>query len=130
MPLMDAIPKLKLLIPRLASDSEGEIVATVNAIVRTLKSNGTDLHDLAAALDGGAKQGPRKSTSQEQKPKDDPAKKWRNVIEFCLENLDWLSERERTFVTDMDGNLKKWGSPTEKQGNWLMSIFTKLGGEA
>lgn len=30
----------------------------------------------------------------------------------------------------MDGNLKKWGSPTEKQGNWLMSIFTKLGGEA
>lgn len=130
MPLMDAIPKLKLLIPRLASDSDGEVVATVAAIARTLKSNGADLHDLAAALDGSAKQGPRKTTQHQEKPNEDPARKWREIIEFCKANLEWLSEREQTFVTDMDGNLKKWGSPTEKQGAWLMNIFTKLGGQA
>ena len=129
MPLMDAMPKLKLLIPRLASDNDGEIVATVNAIARTLKSNGADLHDLAAALDGGVKSNPRPNTYQREKPKDDPIRRWREIMDFCLANSEWLSERERTFVNDMDGNLRKWGSPTEKQGNWLMSIFMKLGGE-
>lgn len=129
MPLMDAIPKLKLLIPRLASDSEGEIVATVNAIARTLKSNGADLHDLAAALDGAPKQSYRRYEQQNEKPKEDPARKWRDIVAFCLENIEWLSEREKTFVSDMNGNLKKWGTPTEKQGAWLMSIFTKLGGQ-
>jgi len=129
MPLMDAIPKLKLLIPRLASDSEGEIVATVNAIARTLKSNGADLHDLAAALEPGAKQRYRSDTSYDEKPKQDQNRRWREIIEFCASNAEWLSEREKTFVADMDGNLRKWGSPTEKQGAWLMSIFVKLGGQ-
>lgn len=128
MPLMDALPKLKLLIPRLASDSDGEVIATVNAIIKTLKSNGADLHDMAAALEPGSKKNYQRTTSQNEKPRDDPARKWREVIAFCLENIEWLSEREQTFVNDMDGNLKKWGTPTEKQGNWLMSIFTKLGG--
>ncbi len=129
MPLMDAIPKLKLLIPRLASDSDGEIVATVSAIARTLKSNGADLHDLAAALDGGIKPNPRANSYRQERPKEDPIRKWREVMDYCLANSAWLSEREKTFVNDMDGNLKKWGSPTEKQGAWLMSIFTKLGGQ-
>lgn len=126
---MDAIPKLKLLIPRLASDSDGEVVATVAAIARTLKSNGADLHDLAAALDAGSRSGQHKKPSYEEKPKQNPSNKWRDILNFCLANMEWLSEREQTFVTDMDGNLKKWGSPTEKQGVWLMSIFTKLGGQ-
>lgn len=134
MPLMDAIPKLKLLIPRLASDSDGEIVATVNAIARTLKSNGADLHDLAAALEANAKKNNASGsyTYQEKpksKPKPEPTNKWREVLNFCLENMEWLSEREQKFVSDMDSNLMKWGSPTEKQGNWLMSIYRKLGGQ-
>ena len=134
MPLMDAIPKLKLLIPRLASDSDGEIVATVNAIARTLKSNGADLHDLAAALETNSRNNNSGGsyTYQEKpksKPKPEPTNKWREVLNFCMENMDWLSEREQTFVSDMDGNLKKWGSPTEKQGNWLMSIYRQLGGQ-
>ena len=42
--------KLAKLIPRLATDQDGEIVNTVLAIGRVLKSEGLDFHDLAAAL--------------------------------------------------------------------------------
>jgi len=38
------------LIPRLATDHEGEIVATVHAIRRTLDADGATLHDLADAI--------------------------------------------------------------------------------
>jgi hypothetical protein len=44
--------KLALLIPRLASDFEGEIVATVRAIRRLLEADGYDLHDLARVIEG------------------------------------------------------------------------------
>ena len=42
--------KLALLVPRLGTDHDGEIVATVLAIRRLLGAHGLDLHDLAAAL--------------------------------------------------------------------------------
>ena len=37
--------KLGDLVRRLASNHDGEIIATVYALRRTLKSNGQDLHD-------------------------------------------------------------------------------------
>ena len=43
-------PKLAKLIPRLASDHDGEVVATVAAIRRTLQAGGADLHDFAGAV--------------------------------------------------------------------------------
>jgi hypothetical protein len=44
--------KLALLIPRLASNHDGEVVATARAIYRTLEAAGRDFHDLAALVDG------------------------------------------------------------------------------
>jgi hypothetical protein len=41
--------KLALIIPRLGSDHDGEVVATARAISRTLTAAGLDWHDLAAA---------------------------------------------------------------------------------
>ena len=38
------------LIPRLASDHDGEVVATARAIERLLKAGGRDWHDLAASV--------------------------------------------------------------------------------
>ena len=43
-------PKLSKLIPLLASDKDGEVVATARAIGRTLAQAGADFHDLAAAI--------------------------------------------------------------------------------
>jgi hypothetical protein len=53
---MTAMPldatKIASLIPLLSSDKDGEVLATVEAIKRTLKSGGCDLHDLASRLVG------------------------------------------------------------------------------
>ena len=46
----DTGARLGRLLPRLASDAPGEVVATVAAIRRTLDRAGLDLHDLAARL--------------------------------------------------------------------------------
>src|SRR5258706_16188597 len=47
---IEARDRLKKLIPMLASDQDGEKLATVGAIIRTLQSNESDFHDLAAKL--------------------------------------------------------------------------------
>lgn len=42
--------RLQKLLPRLASNADGEVLATVRAIRSALQSDGLDLHDLAAAI--------------------------------------------------------------------------------
>jgi hypothetical protein len=42
--------RLSKLIPRLATDADGEVLATVRAIRAALQSAGLDLHDLAASI--------------------------------------------------------------------------------
>jgi hypothetical protein len=42
--------RLSKLIPRLATDADGEILATVRAIRAALQSEGLDLHDLASSI--------------------------------------------------------------------------------
>ncbi len=44
--------KIALLIPMLSSDNENEVVGTVRAIERRLKSAGLDLHWLAKQIEG------------------------------------------------------------------------------
>ncbi|TLG75154.1 hypothetical protein [Methylocystis sp. B8] len=46
--------KLAAILPRLASNHDGEVVATARAIDRTLKSVGADWHDLTEAFTRGA----------------------------------------------------------------------------
>jgi hypothetical protein len=84
--------KLALLIPRLASEFDGEIVATVHAIRRLLDASGHDLHDLARIV-AGTKIGP-----QDEPPRHDggPA----GIIAVCEQLLEtfWLSQWERNFL--------------------------------
>ncbi|MGV2049301.1 hypothetical protein ACQZ48_04385 [Agrobacterium sp. 22-209-1] len=44
------IDKLGKLFPRLASDHDGEVVATARAIIRILEKSGASLHDLAGEM--------------------------------------------------------------------------------
>ena len=53
----DTAAKLAKILPRLASEHDGEILATVRGISRTLAAAGLDWHALAAAI--GAPAGPR-----------------------------------------------------------------------
>ena len=45
-----AAPKLLMLIPRLASNQDGEVVALVRTIGRVLRASNLDWHDLAAGI--------------------------------------------------------------------------------
>jgi flagellar motility protein MotE (MotC chaperone) len=53
MTISSIAPKLSKLIPMLSSDNDGETVAAVRAIDRTLKAAKLDWHDLAKALAAG-----------------------------------------------------------------------------
>jgi hypothetical protein len=98
------IPMLDKLIPLLASNHDGEVVATVRAIGRVLKSGGFDWHDLAAWL----------RTPVTQIPHVD----WRLNVRFCFENADLLNKRELDFIT----NIARGRKPTDKQVKWLCAI--------
>ena len=75
--LITAAPKLSKLIPLLASDKPGEVVATAAAITRTLKQIGADWHDLTAVL-------------TRAKPSDaSPQLAWRDIPDS--EQAGWLA---------------------------------------
>lgn len=136
MALRDAAPKLQILIPRLASDSDGEVIATVSAIRRTLKKNGVDLHDLASAVSGETHTTRGARREKKENPKTDRNKynynyqsnseDWSEILDYLNNCIYDLSPREREFIEDMGENLEKWGTPTERQGAWMKSIYEKM----
>jgi hypothetical protein len=100
------LEKLAKLIPRLASNHPGEVVATVAAIRRTLQNAGADLHDLGEALDA------------------DAAPEWRDQVLLCRRNWDLLLDRERGLVE----SLERWrGTPTAKQLAFLKNVHESAG---
>lgn len=117
--LATVAPKLGALIPRLASDHDGEIIATVRALRRVLEGEGLDLHDLADALAGPPVCQPPRAA-----PFD--ARDWRRAAGWCAARAERLSDKEAAFVARLaDGG---WRRPTitVKQDEWLADIVAKL----
>lgn len=124
--LAPVAPKIAKLIPRLATNHDGEVVATVRAIERTLKSAGFDFHTLAHALEEEPQE--KVVVVYRDRPKNatDPDT-WAEVAKWCRENdRERLSPKEREFVRDMAARLVCDGEPTEKQAAWLRAIYAKL----
>jgi hypothetical protein len=93
----DLATKLRLLIPRLASDADGEVVATVAAIRRVLAAEGLDLHDLVAALTAGHEPTPAE------------------LAEACLRSgRDWR-ERDVDFLNNVTRFGAAWPALSERQ---------------
>ena len=141
--------KLSRLIRLLASDKEGEVVATAAAINRMLRSAGADIHTLAdrvAHTNGGAKLSEAEMKqlydagfndgllAAENQPhgtdfhNTDGSPVWNEVVEFCQRRGSRLSTREQEFVDSVAAQLV-YREPTEKQAKWLKSIFLRLGGK-
>src|SRR4051812_42530203 len=115
-------PRLARLIPRLASNHDGEVVATVRAIARTLKSSGLDFHDLAGALEHE----PETRVIYRDWAPSCPAT-WHELALWCAGHDEGhLKQHERDFVDDMADYLVCDGEPTEKQANWLRALYRKL----
>lgn len=107
-------PKISKLIPRLASEHDGEVLATVSALRRTLEAAGLDLLDLAKALGT-----PVPPTVQ--------PRSWAEIAAWCRNHGQTsLSLKEFVFVSDMAHRFSRGSQPTEKQTAWLMAIYAKL----
>ncbi len=116
--LATVAPRLAKLIPRLATNHDGEIVATVRAIERTLKSAGLDFHALAQAVETPA---PRMIEST------NTPTTWGEVARWCRDHDHTrLTEKERAFVADMAARFICDSEPTEKQAAWLRAIYARL----
>jgi len=110
--LTPVAPRLSKLIPRLASNHDGEIVAAARAIGRTLASHRLDWHDLAQAISLPA---------PAVRPCDDAD--WRDLLAFCASRMNLLNGREREFLR----SIARWrGDLTERQRKWLEAIAEKL----
>ena len=110
--------KICLLIPKLATPHNGELVATRDAIGRLLLSAGLDWHDLARAA--GIPAPPLVTVSRTSAPSfGDLARAARDL------DRDRLTPRERAFVADMCRRGFAF-CPSPRQADWLASIFDQL----
>ena len=105
--------KLAKIIPRLGTDHAGEVVATVEAMKRTLAAGGLDLHDLAAWIgDAGADVDPVLED-----------------IEFALSHCAALNAIEIDFLTNVRRWVRYGGELSVKQRAWLGRIAARFEGE-
>lgn len=130
------LDKLGKLFPRLASDHDGEVVATARAIIRTLESAGSSLHDLGGFMQPRTveriiyreKAAPRAATPK-AKPKPKPKKKaakpsapkpdysadnvpYEEILEFAdrlIDDCD-LNAWEVNFVSTLRATAAMYGS--------------------
>jgi hypothetical protein len=134
----------------LSSSNDGEIVATVYAMRRILKSVGTDVHgladhlekpngsgvteaDLKKVFDTGYAMGVQNTQNKQYGMGDfrntDGKPDWSAVALFLQRNKDRLDNKHHEFIDDMAGRTV-WGrEPTERQHKYLHSLFFKLGGQ-
>jgi len=126
-------PKLGKLLRLLSSNSDGEVVATVRAIQRTLEGDG---------FDGRADRGSKRQALQRSRcPRnlstrrrsgfrsidalDEPT--WHEIALECAAHENRLfGEREKQFVEDMVRRTVHGGEPTEKQAAWLRKIYSRV----
>ena len=117
--LSDLAPRLSKLIPRLASNHDGEVVATVAAIRRTLEADGLDLHDLAEAI---GKPPEPKVIYRTEPARADPSRSHQMDARRCLQSGIAWKPKEAQFLRQMAEQLRR---PTEKQRDWLDGLLDR-----
>jgi hypothetical protein len=126
----DLTGKLGRLLPRLASDSPGEVNATVQAIRRTLDRAGLDLHDLAARLT----EAPRPVHRAPATPDWHHPRQGADLLAMALwlqaRALDRLTLQQRDFVATAARLLAAGRELTPKQAQWLRSLHAQHKGAA
>jgi hypothetical protein len=114
--LSDLAPRLSKLIPRLASNHDGEVVATVAAIRRTLEVDGLDLHDLAEAI------GNPVIVYRTEPARADPSRSHQMDARRCLQSGIAWKPKEAQFLRQMAEQLRR---PTQKQRDWLDGLLDR-----
>lgn len=113
--------KLAKIIPRLASPSDSEVLASVRAMDRLLRSEKMSFHELAAAVIV------ERTVLQvvEAKPR-----QHHPIVELCEQCLvmDDISEKERMFLKSIRSAfiINENYPLSQKQAKWLIDILNRL----
>jgi hypothetical protein len=141
------------LVRRFDSDFEGEVIATWRALKRLLASRGVTFTDLGDAIEklatGGLEEGAMKRIFDAgyQKAMEESERKhaegqavfgllpdgshdWEKIALYCQREKARIREAKTLeFIDDIASRLSWSGrEPTEKQAQYLLSVFRKLGG--
>jgi hypothetical protein len=144
--LTPIIDKVKSCI-RLLDSSEGETLAATRALVRTLKSAGLDLHDLANSI--GTANGKMfteeqaleiyqhgvidgRQAAEREAPvtfhtieHEDPT--WHEIACECARHPDRMyGDHELEFVNRIIRKTVRGGEPSEKEARWLRFIYARV----
>jgi hypothetical protein len=113
-PKIQNIERICQLLLLLGSDKPGEVVAAGGALLRTLKAEGADLHDLVAHLRG----------KERLVFVDQNANSAQAIARSCLQlDTSRLAPRQRKFIAEMAARL---GDPSERQWSWLRALHDRL----
>jgi hypothetical protein len=143
--------KLAHLIRMLGTEHEGEAIGAWGALRRLLASRGVTFTDLGDAVErlatGGLEEAEMKrlfEAGRAEGARDakrahaeseavfgkhaDGSADWEAIALHCQREKVRIDPRHHQFLDDMASRMA-WGrEPTEKQGNYLLSIFRKIGG--
>jgi hypothetical protein len=139
--------RIAMTIRLLATDRDGEIIAAVHALKRTLASAGTDLNGLAHGVENLGKNAEVSKEKMRQiwdaavqhtenrlhgaddfidssgKPT------WEAVALFCQRNKQRLRPQTHEFVDKMASQTVYGREPTPNQHRYLFALFLQLGGK-
>ena len=94
--------KVAKLVRLLASDKDGEVLAAVAALKRTLASGDADLNDLADSILAGAPRKPRAPRAPAKwAPPTPDLHNWESMAHFCRFHGRHLRDDDREFVADV-----------------------------
>jgi hypothetical protein len=139
--------RIAMVIRLLASDRDGEIIAAVHALKRTLHSAGTDIHGLAHGIENLGKNA---EVSKEQMKQiweaavqhtenrlhgaddfisADGKPTWQSVALYCQRNKHRLAPKHHNFIDKVASQTVYNREPTEPMHRYLFSLFLQLGGK-
>jgi hypothetical protein len=132
------IEKIQKLIRLLSSPNDGEALAAVHALQRVLREEGTDIHELAARIEGlsqaemqklfdaGFQKGKSVATAAAPDFSNVGPSFYAMASEIKHKGEGRLTLKEAQFVDDMT----RWCArrePSEKQAKWLHAIYCRIG---
>ncbi len=125
----DTLRKVALIVPRLGSNHDGEIIATARAIERTLAAEGRDWHWLAEVIresSAAASQAIKPLRPQWSGPSAAPLNDWKSVVRFIeMYGIGRLSDRDADFIDSLARMRPERLTP--RQAQWLGGIADRLG---
>ena len=132
------VEKVQKLLRLLSSPNDSEALAAVHALQRVLRETGSDIHDLAARIEGlsetemkkvydaGFQEGKTATATAAPDFSNVGPSFYEMACEIKHKGDGRLNQREADFVDDMT----RWCArrePTEKQAKWLHAIYCKIG---